>query len=269
MREMVTVNGLLQFEQHIGPPVPLQTPRHLFPACLDPVVRQIRQFVRVPLALENGGDDRLPADSADIADHVGQLNVHFGQRLLHVLHLSSGLLDVPVPQSPDRAHVFHVLLQPERIAHQSVSVQLHQPLAFLHVGLSAGHILGVLRVHQHHPDAMLFQNVVQRDPVHAGGLHRHSIDPARLQPFRHLVQGCRPAAKFPHRIRIPIRRHGHKVALITHVDPSGVGVNDRQTGIARRHPPPQLSALRTVHLAQCSTARKWTSCALPCHTPQV
>src|SRR6202050_5603208 len=48
---------------------------------------------------------------------------------------------------------------------------------------------------------------------------------------------------------IPICRHGHKVALIADVDSSGVGVNDRQTGIARRHPPAQLSALRTVHLA--------------------
>jgi hypothetical protein len=43
---MVTVNGLLQFEQHFNPPVPLQASRHLFPACLDPVIRQIRQFVR-------------------------------------------------------------------------------------------------------------------------------------------------------------------------------------------------------------------------------
>jgi hypothetical protein len=39
------------------------------------------------------------------------------------------------------------------------------------------------------------------------------------------------------------------VALITHIDSPGVGVNDRQTGIARRHPPPQLSALCAVHPA--------------------
>src|SRR6266498_3150180 len=94
----------------VCPPVSLQTPGHLFPARLDPVVRQIRQFVRVSLALQNSSDDRLPADSADIADHGGQLNVPFGQRLLHVLHLLSGLLDVPVPHSPDCPQVFHVLL---------------------------------------------------------------------------------------------------------------------------------------------------------------
>src|SRR5271167_4528569 len=75
MREMVTVNGLLQFEQYIGPPVSFQTPRHLFPACLDPIVHQIRECVRVSLALEDSGDNRLPAGSTYIADHVGQLDV--------------------------------------------------------------------------------------------------------------------------------------------------------------------------------------------------
>src|SRR5579862_2777066 len=68
------------------------------------------------------------------------------------------------PDAPDRPYVFHVLLQPERIPHKSVSVQFHQPLTFLHVGLSSGYILRVLCVHQHNPDAVLFQNVVQRDP---------------------------------------------------------------------------------------------------------
>src|ERR1700733_9899007 len=64
-------------------------------------------------------------------------------------------LTCPVPHPPDGPHRFHVLLQPERIAHQSVGVQFHQPLAFLHVGLASGYILGVLRVHQRHADAML------------------------------------------------------------------------------------------------------------------
>jgi hypothetical protein len=53
-----------------------------------------------------------------------------------------------------------------------------EPLAFLHVGLPPRHVFGVLRVDQHHLDAMLFENVVQRDPIHARRLHRHCIDPA-------------------------------------------------------------------------------------------
>jgi hypothetical protein len=93
----------------------------------------------------------------------------------------------------------------------------------------------VLRVHQNHPDAVLLQNVVQRDPVHARGLHRHRTHAARLKPFRHLDEGICPAAEFPYRIRIPIRRQRRKVALIAHVDASGAGIYDHQFGVARSH----------------------------------
>jgi hypothetical protein len=39
------------------------------------------------------------------------------------------------------------------------------------------------------------------------------------------------------------------MALVANIDSSGVGVHDRQLRIARRHPPPQLPPLRTVHPA--------------------
>jgi hypothetical protein len=87
------------------------------------------------------------------------------------------------------------------------------------------------------PDAALLQNVVQRDPVHARGLHRHRIDAARLKPFRHPDQGICPAAEFPHRIRVSIRRRRRKVALIAHVDASGVAIYDHQFGVARSYLP--------------------------------
>ncbi len=34
-----------------------------------------------------------------------------------------------------------------------------------------------------------------------------------------------------HRIRVPVRRYGHEVTLIAHVNPAGIGMNHRQTGI--------------------------------------
>ena len=171
MREVVTVHRLLQFKQHVFPPVSLQAARHFFPARPDPVMFQIRQFPGVPLSLQNRGNDLLSAESVDVADHIGQLNVHFRQRFLHVLYRPSRFLDVPISQAPDRAHAFHLLRQPEGVAQQPVGVQFHQPLAFLHIGFSPGYVFGVLRIRQHHPDAMLLENVVQSDPVHARGLH--------------------------------------------------------------------------------------------------
>jgi hypothetical protein len=52
--------------------------------------------------------------------------------------------------------------------------------------------LGVLRIHQHHPDSMLFQNVVQRDPIHSRCLHatvsiRHDFNHSAIW-FRAAVQ---------------------------------------------------------------------------------
>ena len=90
---------------------------------------------------------------------------HLGQRFLHLLNLPPGVLYAAVPQSPDRPCVFHILLQTEQVAHQPVSVQFHKPLALLHVGFSSRHILCVLCVYQRYPDTVLFENVVQRDPV--------------------------------------------------------------------------------------------------------
>src|ERR1022692_5028455 len=110
-----------------------------------------------------------------------------------------------------------------------------------------------LQVSQAELYAMLLENVVQRDPVHTRGLHGHRIDPARLEPFRHLVQGCRPAPEFPHRIRVPIRWHGHIVALVPHVNPSGIGMNDCQPGIGRRYLPLQHPPLFPVQTSTFQT----------------
>src|SRR3954452_20224434 len=79
VREMIAVDSLLQLEQQVGPPVSFETPCHFFPGCLHPVINQARQRVGVSLALKDGTDDRLPAESTDIADYVGQLHVHLCQ----------------------------------------------------------------------------------------------------------------------------------------------------------------------------------------------
>ena len=53
MREMVAVDGLVQFEQYVGPPVSFQTPHHFFAACLDPVIDQIRQLTWDAMLFKN------------------------------------------------------------------------------------------------------------------------------------------------------------------------------------------------------------------------
>jgi hypothetical protein len=89
----------------------------------------------------------------------------------------------------------------------------------------------VLRVHRRHADTVLFQNgysAIQYTPVAC----RPPYGSGTISTIPLSRSSRRPATEFPHRMLIPIRRHGHKAALIAGVDSSGVGVNDRQTGIA-------------------------------------
>ena len=163
--------------------------------------------------------------------------------------------------SPDRPHVFHVLLQAETIAHQSVRVQLHQPLAFLHIGLSPRHIFRVPRVHQYHPDAMLFENVVQRDPIHARcppAPSGHRIDPAGLQPFRHFVQGCRPATEFPC-TGLASRSARVRPQSGSHYPRRSLRHWGERSSNRDRSPPPAAPTLCAGHgsCVHCSVARKW------------
>ena len=89
----------------------------------------------------------------------------------------------------------------------------------------------MLSVHQHHPNTLRGQNVIERDGVNSRGLHRHRVDAAGGQPDRHAFQIRRPTTEFLYRIRIPVRRYGHKVTLVAHVNPAGIRVDDRQAGI--------------------------------------
>jgi hypothetical protein len=56
------------------------------------------------------------------------------------------------------------------------------PLAILHIGLSARHILHMMSIHQFHFEAALFPNLKQRNPINTGGFHSNSPNPACLKP---------------------------------------------------------------------------------------
>ena len=58
-----------------------------FLAGLDPFVAQLREPERVSFAPRSRIHDRQSSLSHDVADHVGQLQVHLVQRLLHMVHV--------------------------------------------------------------------------------------------------------------------------------------------------------------------------------------
>ena len=104
-----------------------------------------------------------------------------------MLHRPSRLLDVQIPQPPDRSNLFYVFCQPEGVAQQPIGMQLHQPLALLHVRFPSRHIFGVLGIHQRDLNVVLPQDIAQRNPVHPGGLYRDPVNLARFQPLSHAV----------------------------------------------------------------------------------
>src|SRR5439155_15719721 len=82
LAEFVTILFLLQHKQQIFLPAALQTPCNLLLTRLHPKITKRSQLTRIAFACQNGLDDRLPGHSADVAQHVRQLDIHLHQRLL-------------------------------------------------------------------------------------------------------------------------------------------------------------------------------------------
>jgi len=158
--KIVGVHRLLQFEQNILFPVPLQTLHDLLFAGLTAAVAQLGQDSRVPLSLEQGADDRLPTHPANIAQDIVQLHIHLDQGLLHLLDAPSGIANVLDVQPPQGAHRVDFWWRQKTRTQESIGVQLPQPLTFLHVTFSSGHVLGAPRIHQIHFQTMSLQDIM-------------------------------------------------------------------------------------------------------------
>src|ERR1039457_4568716 len=155
-------------------------------------------------------------------------------------HASAPLVNVFGSFTPAGPQGADLRRRPERFPQEAVGMQLQQPLAFLYVALPSRKIPGVPRIHQPYIEAVLLQYVVYRNPVHAGGLHHHRLDPALLQPFRQPVQILREALKHPYRLGSPIRSHRHVMFPASDVDSRRVAMDHIQTRTAGPDLPPQF-----------------------------
>jgi hypothetical protein len=173
---------LLQSKQVLASPVALQAGGDLVGAGLDAHVAQRSQCVPVALAGDDGTQDGLAAGAGHVGDDGGQLDVHLHQRLLHVLHRARLRAQDRRALAHQGAQRAHRVTGAERAAQQAVAHELLQPLAVEHVGLAPRHVLHMPRVDQQHGEAACVEQLERRDPVHAGGLHRHRVDAALDQP---------------------------------------------------------------------------------------
>jgi hypothetical protein len=244
--EIVGLHRLPQFKQDVFLPIPAQALHQFGFAGFNPPVAQGRQTRRIALPVQDGAYDRLPGNPAEVADGIVQLDVHLGQRLLHLLHRAPRLLDLLIPQAPHGAHAADFFPRQKATAQQTIGVQLQQPLALLYVTLASRQILRPPRIDQVDVETASLQHVIHGHPVHARGLHHHTFRPTGLQPVSHSFQVCCPRTEFSYRVLILPRRHRHIMAFIPDVDSGRVGMNDLPSRIRRVETMGHFSPLATI-----------------------
>ena len=132
-------------------------------------------------------DHRVEHQPRGLAEHLrgdrGQLDPRVLQRLLDALHLASAFLDLrfavadqvtQFPQRPGRH---------EARSDEAVLDQLAAPLGVLNIALATGDVTQMTSVEQLALELVLEQ-VVDRPPVHAGGLHPDDRHRPAPQPVR-------------------------------------------------------------------------------------
>ncbi len=102
------------------------------------------------------------------------------------------------------------------------------PLAIKHIALATGDLLRHPRRHEHHLEAGAIQNLVDRNPVHRGRLHRHLVHPAGRQPCRHLLKIPREGIERPDRFRTTFGVDRDIVNVLADIDPGTIPVHDLQ-----------------------------------------
>ena len=225
----VKLQGLGQLEDMLLPPVPLQRLGDGLLVGLGPGISQPGQPAGIPFPLDDGFDDVHARLAGDVADHVLELHVHLGQRLLHVLDVLGGMLHQHGPLPQVAAQAADLILGPEGPRQQTVGMQLLQPLAVQHVRFPARHVLDASGVHQQHLEPALLQHAEERYPVDPGRLQDHRLHTAFGKPVGQAVQVRREGLKLPHRLLRSVGGNRCIVAAGAHVDARRVQVQQGQS----------------------------------------
>ena len=115
-------------------------------------------------------------------------------------------------------------------------MQLAQPTGVADIGLSPGHILGIAGVDKNNLQPVLLKDLKGRDPIDAGGFHRHRRDPTGFEPLRQIVQIMGEGPKSAYRRVREVRVHSCHMHLRSDVDCSGIWIERFELcAVARRH----------------------------------
>jgi len=133
-----------------------------------------------------------------------------------------------IAMTQDRAHGADLVGGPKAAAQQADAVEVLQPLAILHVGLAPGQIFAMARVDQADFEPGGLEDLKERYPIHARGLHRHGGDATVLQPVAQGVEVFGERGEGADRFGITAGRDSHVDVPCADVYASGVRMEDVQ-----------------------------------------
>src|SRR5271170_2390699 len=151
-------------------------------AVLHPTMAEPRQGQGISFARKDRIQDLEATDSCDVVKNAVNLKVHLIQSLLHVQDVLGCHLNQAAAMSPERSYGADEPRWPKTGTEQSNRVEVLEPLAIGYVCLPARNVLHMLCVDQIDLQSPRFQDLVDRNPVHAGRLHRDRMNPALLEP---------------------------------------------------------------------------------------
>ena len=109
-------------------------------------------------------------------------------------------------------------------------MQLAEPLTVLDVTLPAGHVFDVAGVDEQDLQASGFEDVVDRDPVDAGGFHGDAGDATRDEPVGEALEVRGKGPEGLHGGGVPIRGNGDEVLGGTAVDAGDIDLDAVEDG---------------------------------------
>ena len=151
---------------------------------------------------------RNPGCACDIGDDMVELEVHLGQRLLHVLNMRGRILEQTLALTYVGTQRDEMTFGPKAGAQQTVRMKPLQPLCIADVGFAPGHVLGVAGIDKEHRKATGVEKLVDRNPVDAGRFHRDGLDAAFCKPSCQPMQIGRESPETADRLWPAIRPDG-------------------------------------------------------------